>query len=1003
MSRLTPRRRCLIAVLAASLILLPVMTTPAPTAAAPMVASQDLDDMPFRNPDLPVEQRVDDLLGRLTLDEKLSLLHQSQVAIPRLDIPYFKAGTEALHGVAWSNDIDNGWNQVLADRATVFPQAVGLASTWNPSLMRRVGSAVGDEARAYNTLNPRLWGLQLWAPVVNLLRDPRWGRNEEGYSEDPTLTSEMATAYGKGLSGDDPTYLKTAPLLKHFYAYNNETDRSASSSNVRAQLRHEYEYAAFKPAIEADAATGVMASYNEVNGRPTHVDRALNEDVRSWTDETLYNMSDAWGPHAVTQTQHFYDDETVAYANVLKAGLDSFVVDSSDTNPMIATLKDALARDLITEADVDRAVTRVLTIRCRLGHFDPDGGPYAGTSPDVLNSPAHRRLNRQAAEEAVVLLRNDDDLLPLNPKKTKKVAVVGPLADTLFTDWYGGTLPYEVTPLDGIRERLGDRAVVTGVEGLDRVALRDTTSGRYLSATGTGSTDEVVGTKGEPGEAAQWDVNEWMADVATLRNAGNGRYLTGNFGPFNTSATTPTGWYVPQQFEFEEQPDGTVLLRYVGYETDESWWSLGNYVTVAADGTVGTGTKDQAARFEREVIRDGAAEAAEAAAAADVVVAVVGSNPFVYGREIHDRASMALGGSQQDLLDAVQEANPRTAVVLESSYPVTMEEDPGAFLWTTHAGSETGNAVAATLFGDSNPSGRLTQTWYGSDADLPQDVFDYDIVKTGQTYLYFEGEPGYPFGHGLSYTDFRYSNLRVDSKRVGKNGKITVTVDVKNTGSRAGAEVVQLYSHQRTSRTSRPQQELEDFSRVALAPGRTRTVRFRIDADQLAHWDVTRERWAVERSTYDLMVGSSAEDIRQTTAVRVAGEVIPPRDLAVATNAENFDDYDDALLVPTTKERGTSVAAGDQQAWVKFAASGLDRPTKLTASVAKEAQGAGTLEVRLGSPTGQLLASAPVAATGGEYDYTEVSVDTLLADVSGVRDVYLVLSPGVRVATFSLS
>ncbi|PVG84072.1 beta-glucosidase [Nocardioides gansuensis] len=978
------------------------MTTPAPATALPVVASQ-LDALPFRNPDLPVEQRVADLLGRLTLDEKLSLLHQSQAAIPRLDIPYFKAGTEALHGVAWSNDIDDGWKQVLADRATVFPQAVGLASTWDPALVRRVGSAVGDEARAYNTLNPRQWGLQVWAPVVNLLRDPRWGRNEEGYSEDPLLTSEIATAYGKGLSGDDPTYLKTAPVLKHFYAYNNETNRSASSSNLRQQLRHEYEYAAFRPAIEAGAATGVMASYNKVNGRPTHVDRALNEDVRSWTDETLYNMSDAWGPHAVTQAQHFYDDETVAYAHVLKAGLDAFVVDDSNSKPMIATLKDALARGLITEADVDRAVTHALTIRCRLGHFDPDGGPYAGASPDVLDSPAHRRLNRKTAEEALVLLRNDDDLLPLDPKQTTKVAVVGPLADSLFSDWYGGKLPYEVTPLDGIRERLGKDAVVTSVEGLDRVALRDTTTGRYLSATGTTSADRVVGTEGEPGEAAQWDVNEWMADVATLRNAGNGRYLTGNFGPFNTSATIPTGWYVQQQFRFEEQPDGTVLLQYIGYETNEPWWWIpGHYVTVAPDGTVGTGTKEQAARFDREVLRDGAAEAAAAAAEADAVVAVVGSNPFVYGREVHDRASTALGGSQQDLLEAVQQANPRAAVVLESSYPVTMDVDPGALLWTTHAGSETGNAVAATLFGDSNPSGRLTQTWYRSDADLPEDVFDYDIVKTGQTYLYFEGEPGYPFGHGLSYTDFRYSDLRVDSKRVGQDGRITVTVDVTNTGSRAGAEVVQLYSHQRTSRATQPLQELEDFRRVTLAPGRTVTVRFRVNADQLAHWDVTRERWVVERSTYDLMVGSSAEDIRQTTAVDVAGEVIPPRNLALETVAENFDDYDGALLVPTTKERGTSVAAGDRQAWVKFAASGLDRPTGFTASVAKATQGAGTLEVRLDSPTGPLLATAPVS-TGGEYDYTEVSVDTLLDDVSGLRDVYLVLSPGVRVATFSLS
>ena len=448
-------------------------------------AAQAKQSYPFQDPQLAVEKRVDDLLGRLTLDEKLSLLHQSQVAIPRLGIPYFKAGTEALHGVAWSNDINNNWNQVLADKATVFPQAVGLASTWNPSLVKKVGSAVGDEARAYNSIDPTLWGLQVWAPVVNLLRDPRWGRNEEGYSEDPFLTGAISTSYGRGLQGDDPTYLKTAPVLKHFYAYNNETNRSGSSSNVTPRVRHEYDYAAFKPAIEADAATGVMASYNMVNGRPTHVDREINEAVRSWTDKTLYNVTDAWGPHAVTQAQFYYDTEDEAYANVLKAGNDSFTVDNYDNAPMKATLKSALDKGLLTVADIDKAVRHTLTIRTRLGHFDPDGGPYAKIKPDVLNSPAHKELNRQAADEATVLLRNSEGTLPLDPAKTKKVAVVGPLQDTLFTDWYGATLPYEVTPLDGIKERLGAGADVTGVDAIDRVAFKDNATGKYLTATGT--------------------------------------------------------------------------------------------------------------------------------------------------------------------------------------------------------------------------------------------------------------------------------------------------------------------------------------------------------------------------------------------------------------------------------------------------------------------------------------------------------------------------------------
>lgn len=981
-----------------AVVLLTVLATAGGAPARPAASSGS--GHPFQDPSLSVAARVNDLLGRLTLDEKLGLLHQSQDAIPRLDIPYFKGGTEALHGVAWSNDIDNGWQQVLADRATVFPQAVGLASTWNPDLVERVGSAVGDEARAYNEINPRAWGLQLWAPVVNLLRDPRWGRNEEGYSEDPHLTGVVSTRYGRGLSGDHPTYLKTAPVLKHFYAYNNETNRSAGSSNVPPRVKHEYDLEAFRPAIEADAATGVMASYNEVNGRPTHVDRDLNDIVRSWTDKTLFNVSDAWGPHAITQAQHFYETETEAYASMLKAGLDSFTVDDNRPGPMIATLKDALARGLLAESDIDKAVRHVLSIRTRLGHFDPDGGPYAGTSQDVLDSPAHRKLNRKAADEAMVLLRNKK--LPLDPGATDKVAVVGPLSDTLFSDWYGGALPYEVTPLDGIRKRLGDAATVSGVEALDRVALKDSTTGRYLTATGTGPGDAVTATATDaPSTAAQWDVNDWMGDVSTLRNAANDRYLTGNFGPFNTSAKAPSGWYVQQQFEFEPQEDGTVLLRYVGLETNESWWSLGDYVTVAADGTVGTGTRAQAAHFEREVTKDGSDAAAAAAASSDAAVVVVGSNPFVYGREIHDRTSMALGKSQQELIKHVRRANPNTIVVLESSYPATMAEQPDSLLWTTHAGSETGNAVAATIFGDNNPSGRLTQTWYRSESDLPPDLSEYDIAKTDQTYLYFRGDPLYAFGHGLSYTSFDYSRLRPDRTAVGGKGSVRVSVDVTNSGDRAGSEVVQLYSHQRTSRDKRPLRELEAFRKVTLSPGQTKTVTFRMRAAELAHWDVTRDRWVVETSTYDLMVGSASDDIRRRATIKVNGETIPPRNLSRTTRAENFDDYKDVELVPTTRETGTSVATGKSSGWVKYTSSKTTRTMKLSASVARSAGDAGTLEVRVGSPTGPVVGKVTVPSTGDPYSYRDVTADVQAP--GGVQDLYLVLSPGVRLAEFTLS
>ncbi|WP_083441423.1 glycoside hydrolase family 3 protein [Nitriliruptor alkaliphilus] len=964
-------------------------------------ASAEPEDHPFRDPGLPLDERIEDLLSRLTLDEKLSLLHQSQQPIERLGIPYFKAGSEALHGVAWSNHRDQGWGQVLARRATVFPQAVGLASTWNPELIEQVGSVVGDELRGHHAIDPVLWGLQVWAPVVDLLRDPRWGRNEEGYSEDPLLTSAMATAYGSGLSGDDPDYLKVAPVLKHFYGYNNEADRSLSSSDLRPRVKHEYAFAAFKPVIEADAATGIMASYNLVNGRPTHVDPAIDEEVRSWTDRTLFNVSDAWGPRSLVEAQGYFDEHDEAYAAMLKAGLDSFTVDESNAGPTVGFLTSALEKGYLTEDDIDESVRNVLSIRFRLGQFDADGGPYGHITEDVIDRPEHRDLNRRTAEEALVLLNNADGTLPLDPEAATSVAVVGPLHDELYSDWYGGVMPYEVTPLDGIRERLGDDGTVTGVEGLDRVAFKDIATGAYLTATGTGSGDEVVASDTTPTTASQWDVNEWMADYATLRNVDNGRYLTGNFGPFNTSSEEPGGWFVQQQFRVEAQDDGTYLIQYVGYETNEGWWWIPeHYVTVGADGSVGTGSKADAARFEMDVISSGVDEAVAAASEADAAVVVVGSQPFVYGRENHDRETLALGGSQQELIEAVTAANPNTVVVLETSYPTTMDVEPASLLWTTHAGSETGTAVAGAIFGDVNPAGRVTQTWYAGTDDLPS-IHDYDIIKSGWTYLYHEGTPLYPFGHGLSYATFEYTNLRTNGKATGGNGTIRVRVDVTNTGELPGEEVVQLYTHQRTSRTTVPRKQLRAFDRVSLAPGETRTVELTLRASDLATWDVTRERWAVERSDHDLLVGSSSEDIRQQTTIRVNGERIASRDLSTPTRAENFDDYSAVHLVDESKERGTAVEAAADGSWIEFADADLgDGAATFTAEVAKASSGEGSIEIRLDAPDGPLAGTATVPSTGDVYAYTSTTAG--LVGASGTRDVYVVLTGGVRIASFSL-
>jgi beta-glucosidase len=981
----------------------------APLAAAPGLAgSAAAEAFPFQDPRLPLAARVDDLMGRLTLAERIGFLHQYQPEIPRLGIKLFKAGTEALHGVAWTNDHANNGNVVTA-QGTVFPQAIGLASTWDPALIKQVGNAVGAEARGYHAIDPRVWGTNLWAPVVNLLRDPRWGRNEEGYSEDPTLTGAISTAYGSGIEGNDPFYLQAAPTLKHYLANNNEVHRDTTSSNLPARVLHEYDEKAFRPAIAANAATGVMASYNLVNGRPNTVSPDLNDVVRSWTNKPLFNVSDAFAPYNLTGSQQYLGSQPAANAALFKAGLDSFTADNNNPQPMTDAVQTALAQGLITEQDIDTSVRHVLQLRFRLGDFDPDGGPYGRITPAVINSPAHQQLARKAADEAVVLLKNSANALPLSPARTKKIAVVGPLENTLYTDWYSGHLPYAVTPLAGITQRLGAGATVSASEGVDRVALKDAATGKYVTA-GTGAAGAVLAETATTADATtQFDAFDWGQGVLALRSVANGKYLSYNFADFRNDQDQPNNWFVQQQFKLEQRPDGNVVIRYAGYEAAFDWSQPFRtpYLTRQPDGTLnlGAATADAATEFSKETLTSGVDSAVTAARGADAAVVVVGSMPFINGREDHDRSTMDLADGQAALVRAVRAVNPNTIVVLENSYPDTInweQQNIPAILWTTHAGQETGHAIADVLFGDVSPAGRLTQTWYRSTSDLP-DILDYDIVNSNRTYLYYQGTPLYPFGHGLSYTTFRYANLRLSSGTVSADGKVTMSVDVRNTGARAADEVVQLYTHQRTSRVKQPVKQLRGFSRVHLAPGQTKTVQLRLSAADLAFWDVTQSRWVVEASTQDVMVGSSSADIRATAPLRVAGERVPPRDLTKLTRAENFDSYSGVKLVDESKARGTAVGAAAAGDWIGFAGVDLRAgAASVTTRVAKASAGAAAIQVRLDDPVhGRLAGTIPVASTGDPYTYATATAQ--LRGASGRHDIYLVFTGDLRLSMFTLT
>ncbi|MEV2243259.1 glycoside hydrolase family 3 C-terminal domain-containing protein [Streptomyces sp. NPDC049970] len=958
--------------------------------------------LPFRDPQLPFATRVDDLLGRLTLDERVAMLHQFAPAVERLGLGPFRTGQEALHGVAWMGP------------ATVFPQAVGLGATWNEDLVRRVGEAVGDEVRAKRATDDRV-GLNVWAPTVNLLRHPLWGRGEEGYSEDPALTSAVAVAYTRGLRGDHPRYWRTAPVLKHWLAHNNETDRDTASSSVRPRVLHEYDLRAFRDAVRAGAVAGVMPAYNLVNGRPNHVSPYLERYLRGWTDQPLVVCSDAGAPSNLVDSEHYFDTHEEATAASLKAGVDSFTDHGQHSAVMIGRIRGALDKGLIDASDIDTAVRRLLTMRFALGEFDPGLDPYAEV--DGPDTAEHRALALEAAEQAVVLLRNDG-LLPLEPKPGRTVAVVGLLADACKLDWYSGTLMHRSTPLDGIRERYGAENVLFA-DGVDRVRLKcsegwlqvpaadGATDGEARAAGGAldpallaGRTDLPPLTCGQ--EATELALTDWGDGVLTFRTE-EGLYLSvADDGRVRASADEPGGWVVQETFRreaVEGHEDGHRLLH-IG---------TGGYVSVAADGAkvAVAGEKISAADatvFVTETVQRGEDAVARAAAAADTVVVVAGNDPHINGRETEDRTTLALPAQQDRLWRAAHAANPRTVLVLTSAYPYAVTdaaERLPALLWTAHGGQAAGAALARILSGDVSPAGRLPQTWYASDDDLPG-LFDYDVIGSRQTYLYFDGTPLYPFGHGLGYADFTYSALRteVDGDRLG------VSLTVTNDGATAADEVAQVYVRaaapaetapspegpgRRPEASDLPLRKLVAHRRISLAPGAAERVEFDVPVAELGHWSVAHGRWTVEPGAYEILTGASSADIRLTATALVDGEPLGPRPVAArGLDAVDYDRQEDTEIVDRTKTEGDAVApaSADREGSLVYLACDFGQGVD---GLAFLASGEGGITVSAGGQSTLLR----FPDTGGPYAYR--TFEAALA-LRGVHELRIGLAGSVRLA-----
>lgn len=973
---------------------------------------KEYEQYPMWDAALPLEQRLNDLIKRLTIEEKISLIPTREAAVPRLGIPAYNVGGEAAHGVAWIGE------------ATVFPQPLGLSSTWNTALMREIGSVIGDEARAYHHREPERHGLTLWAPTVDLERDPRWGRTEEGYGEDPLLTGEMSAALVQGMQGNHSFYLKMVATLKHFFANNNEKDRLNCSSSIDPRNLREYYLKAFETPFVEGGALSMMTAYNSINGTPAIESPYVNDVVKGEWAMPGFIVCDGGDLSQTVNYHGYHATHAESAAGALKAGVDCL---TDEVDLVVAALQEALDRDLLKEEDLDRAIRNIFGVRMRLGQLDRSGlNPYASIPESVLCAPEHAKLSYRAAVESIVLLKNDG-LLPLKSDALRKVSVIGPLADAVFTDWYSGTLPYRISVLDGLRNRLTD-AEILYEDGNDRISLQ-TQEGQVVTI---GEEGTVVAVPEGSAEKAVFIHQDWGWGSHTLRSVNNNRYITlTEQGKYQAYAPEIGGWFVKEVVQFDPEIDNSSLLR--------TWNGLpiglaelqGKHVLapVAADsledGAAATKANDlvigakEPVRLVKHVEMDGIKRAAASAKASDLSVVVVGNSPYINGKEEIDRPGLTLPSEQVRLVKEVCKANPNTVVVIVGSYPFALQELKDiapAIVYLTHAGQELGHAVADVLLGTYAPAGRLNMTWYEDESQLP-DIMDYDIINNGTTYMYHEGSVLYPFGHGLTYSPFEYNAIHAQRiKGVSGADVLKVEVQVRNAGDVASDEVVQIYGRPQTSRVKRPLKQLIGFKRIHFTPGEVKTVSFEIPVQKLAFWDVTRDRYCIETATWSIMAGRSSEDIRQTADMEIEGEVIPARQLDLPTFAENFDEYAGVLLDECLEGRsavravvpGEPLYKGDQLSWIAFLNNGTQGAHTFEARVAAFGKG-GELQIRSGGPDGALLGTCPVPMNGSEStpgqarsDIQWTTVQCALQPEQELERLYIVFQGGAAIQQFRL-
>lgn len=800
--------------------------------------------------------RAAEIAAQMTAEEKFGLLTTHQLAAERFGLHEYFIGTEIARGFVGRDE---------ADYSTVFPQPVGLAATFDSALLRQLGEIAGTECRAYHNIKQNT-ALFVWGPTVDMERDPRWGRTEEAYGEDPYLAGTLTAALTSGMIGEHPVYLKVLPTLKHFCANNCEEQREYGDSTLPPRLKYEYYYAAFMPAIRYGGAKSIMTAYNAVNGVPAlcnpDLKRILKEQWGLWL-----TVTDGADFGQTIPAHHYGASHSEVYAEAIRAGSDIMTDDDALTR---RAAECALREGLLSEAELDETAARVLYARMRLGQLSTDC-PYDSITADQIDTDASRAVNLRAAEEQFVLLKNDG-FLPL--RQPKCIAVCGPLADENLRGWYTGYFRDAVSVLDGIRAEYPNAEIRT--DSLWDIVAVQAANGRYLSVHPDG---KCAFDAEKIAENEQFILQDWGDNWQNLYAPKYQRYLhVSDDGTLCLHRREIYGWFTYETFRLLETPDGTVIeskFRRNRMETDAAGTIRFTCQTALTPKRV----------FRIRTISRGADRADALVKNADAVIYCTGNHPVQTAKECFDRNTLALN-IQADMAEHLFRLNPKTAMLLISGYPYAVnrqQEILPAILWSSHAGAHLGTAAANILSGKYNPAGRLPLTWYRSEHDLP-DIGNYDIRSTGMTYLYFQGKPLYPFGFGLSYSDFRYEDMQIIPA---ENGGLTAAVTLQNISDIGGDEVIQVYFSMPDSDVPRPEKKLCGFSRVHLAAGERRTVSVSIPAYILQIYDTHSQQMITESGIYQFRAGGSSDALPLAAETALSGVPIPQRNSRF--DAEQYD------------------------------------------------------------------------------------------------------------------